>query len=120
MRSFFLEVPRELSEAAIVDGCTHWVAFLKVVLPQVKGGLAATALFVFILNWSDLLLALTLTDEHAKTATVFLNGLQEDEFRLEFGRQAALGLILIVPPALLGLAVQRYLVRGLTFGAVKR
>ena len=54
MRSFFQEVPREISEAAIVDGCTQWGAFFKAVLPQVKGGLAATALFVFILNWSRL------------------------------------------------------------------
>ena len=54
MRSFFQEVPREISEAAIVDGCTQWGAFFKAVLPLVKGGLAATALFVFILNWSRL------------------------------------------------------------------
>ena len=60
MRSFFQEVPREVSEAAIVDGCTQWGAFFKAVLPQVKGGLAATALFVFILNWSDFLIALVM------------------------------------------------------------
>lgn len=120
MRSFFQEVPRELSEAAIVDGCTHWGAFFKVVLPQVKGGLAATALFVFILNWSDLLIASVLTGERAQTAPVYLETLQADEFLRQFGPQAALAIILILPPAILGLAIQKHLVRGLTFGAIRR
>lgn len=120
MRSFFLEVPREIGEAAIVDGCTQWGAFFKAILPQVRGGLAATALFVFILNWSDFLIALVLTSNKVITAPVFLNGLQSAGAGQEYGPQAALGLILIVPPAILGLAIQRYLVRGLTFGAIKR
>jgi multiple sugar transport system permease protein len=120
MRSFFQEVPREISEAAIVDGCTHWSAFWKTELPLVKGGLAATALFVFILNWSDFLIALILTQEKALTAPVFLNSLSSSGSGQEYGRQAALAMILIVPPVLFGLAIQRYLVRGLTFGAIKR
>ena len=62
MKSFFDDVPRELDEAAIVDGSSNWGAFFKVVLPLVKGGLASTALFVFILNWSDFLVALLLTN----------------------------------------------------------
>ena len=120
MRSFFQEVPRELSDAAIVDGCTHWGAFFKVVLPQVKGGLAATALFVFILNWSDFLIALVMTQDNARTAPVFLQALQSGSAGQEYGKQAALAVILILPPAIFGLAIQKYLVRGLTFGAIKR
>jgi multiple sugar transport system permease protein len=120
VRSFFQETPREIAEAAIVDGCTHWGAFFKAVLPQVKGGIAATALFVFILNWSDFLIALILTQENARTAPVYLDSLQSSAQGQEYGRQAALGMILILPPAILGLAIQRYLVRGLTFGAIKR
>ena len=120
MRSFFQEVPREISDAAIVDGCTHWGAFFKVVLPQVKGGLAATALFVFILNWSDFLIALVMTQDHARTAPVFLQALQSGSAGQEYGKQAALAVILILPPAIFGLAIQKYLVRGLTFGAIKR
>jgi multiple sugar transport system permease protein len=120
MRSFFQEVPRELSDAAIVDGCTHWGAFFKVVLPQVKGGLAATALFVFILNWSDFLIALVMSQDKAKTAPVFLQALQSGSAGQEYGKQAALAVILILPPAIFGLAIQKYLVRGLTFGAIKR
>ena len=119
-RSFFQEVPRELSEAAIVDGCTHWGAFFKAVLPQVKGGIAATALFVFILNWSDFLIALVLTQQDATTAPVFLNSLVSGAQGREFGSQAALAVILMIPPIVFGLAINRYLVRGLTFGAIKR
>jgi multiple sugar transport system permease protein len=120
MRSFFQEVPREISDAAIVDGCTHWGAFFKVVLPQVKGGLAATALFVFILNWSDFLIALVMTQDNARTAPVFLQSLQSGSAGQEYGPQAALAVVLILPPAIFGLAIQKYLVRGLTFGAIKR
>src|SRR4029450_7703488 len=76
MRSFFQELPKEIGEAAIVDGCTQWGAFFKAILPQVKGGLAATALFVFILNWSDFLIALVLTDHNVVTTPVFLSGQQ--------------------------------------------
>ncbi len=120
MRSFFQEVPREVSEAAIVDGCTQWGAFFKAVLPQAKGGLAATALFVFILNWSDFLIALVMTQDRAQTAPVYLQSLQSGASGQEYGKQAALAMILIMPPAIFGLAIQRYLVRGLTFGAIKR
>lgn len=120
MRSFFQEVPREISEAAIVDGCTQWGAFIKAVLPQVKGGLAATALFVFILNWSDFLIALVMTQDKAKTAPVFLSSLTGGGSGQQYGVQAALAMILILPPAIFGLLIQRYLVRGLTFGAIKR
>jgi multiple sugar transport system permease protein len=120
MRSFFQEVPREVSEAAIVDGCSQWGAFFKAVLPQAKGGLAATALFVFILNWSDFLIALVMTQDQTKTAPVFLQSLQSGAAGQEYGKQAALAMILILPPAIFGLAIQRYLVRGLTFGAIKR
>jgi len=120
MRSFFQEVPREISEAAIVDGCTQWGAFFKVVLPQVKGGLAATALFIFILNWSDFLIALVMSQDAAKTAPVYLQSLQGGASGQEYGNQAALAMLLILPPAIFGLLIQRYLVRGLTFGAIKR
>jgi multiple sugar transport system permease protein len=120
MRSFFQEVPREISEAAIVDGCTQWGAFFKAVLPQVKGGLAATALFVFILNWSDFLIAKVMTQDTGNTAPVYLQSLQGGASGNEYGLQAALAMLLIIPPAVFGLLIQRYLVRGLTFGAIKR
>jgi multiple sugar transport system permease protein len=90
------------------------------VLPQVRGGLAATALFVFILNWSDFLIALVMSQNNAKTAPVYLQSLQSGASGQEYGKQAALAMILILPPAIFGLLIQKYLVRGLTFGAIKR
>ena len=72
-------------------------AFLRAALPLVEGGLAATAFFVFILNWSHLLIALVLTQDHARTATVFMQGLSTKAGSL-FGPQAALAVILLVLP----------------------
>jgi len=120
MKSFFDEVPRELDEAAIVDGSSNWGAFIKVVLPLVKGGLASTALFVFILNWSDFLVALLLTNRDWPTIPVFLNTLVSSEIGAQHGPKAALGLLAVIPPVVFGLIIQRYLVRGLTFGAIKK
>ena len=120
MKSFFDEVPREISEAAIVDGCTQFGAFRKSVLPLVKGGLATTALFVFILNWSDFLIALVLAGNNVVTAPVFLSQINSAATGQEFGSRAALGVILITPPLLLSILIQKHLVRGLTFGAIKR
>jgi multiple sugar transport system permease protein len=119
MRSFFLDVPREVSEAAIVDGCSHWGAFFKAVLPLVLPGLAATTFFVFILNWSDFVIGLVLTQQNATTATVFLQEFSTKAGAL-YGPQAALALLLMLPPLVLGVAIRRYLVRGLTFGAIKQ
>jgi multiple sugar transport system permease protein len=120
MKSFFDDVPRELDEAAIVDGSSNWGAFVKVVLPLVKGGLASTALFVFILNWSDFLVALLLTNRNWPTIPVFLNTLVSSEIGAQHGPKAALGLLAVIPPVVFGLLIQRYLVRGLTFGAIKK
>jgi len=86
----------------------------------VKGGLAATAFFVFILNWSDFLIAVVMTNRDTMTATVFLNSLQGDEFERQFGPQAALSLILILPTAILAITLRRYLVLGLTLGSIRR
>ena len=120
MKSFFDDVPRELDEAAIVDGSSNWGAFFKVVLPLVKGGLASTALFVFILNWSDFLIALLLTNRKWVTIPVFLNTLVTADSGAQHGPKAALGLVAAVPVIIFGIAIQKYLVRGLTFGAIKK
>jgi multiple sugar transport system permease protein len=120
MKSFFDDVPRELDEAAIVDGSSRWGAFFKVVLPLVKGGLASTALFVFILNWSDFLVALLLTNRKWTTIPVFLNTLVTADAGAQHGPKAALGLLAAIPVIVFGLLIQKYLVRGLTFGAIKK
>jgi multiple sugar transport system permease protein len=119
MKSFFDEIPREIGEAAIVDGCSHFGAFRKTILPLATGGLATTALFIFILNWSDFLIALVLSGNDVVTAPVFLSQIRSSTGQ-EFGAQAALGVILLIPPVVISIFIQRHLVRGLTFGAIKR
>ena len=118
MRSFFDDLPQEIDEAAIMDGCSPAMTFVRVILPLVRGGLAVTALFIFILNWSDLIVALTISQRYAITIPVQI-GLFESDAGHMYGVMSALGLIAVIPTLVFGLAIQRYLVRGLTFGAVK-
>ncbi len=120
MKTFFDDIPHELDEAAIVDGCSNIGAFFKVVMPLAKGGIASTALFVFILNWSDFLIALILTDRKWTTIPVHISKLQSALVGALYGPKAALGLIALIPPVFFGILIQKYLVRGLTFGAIKK
>jgi len=120
MMTFFDEVPREIEEAALVEGCTPWRVFRRVTLPLVKAPLATTVLFVFILNWSDYAVALLLTRKDWITIPVFMNALSTAMTGQMYGAKAALGLIAAIPPIVLGILIQKHLVRGLTFGALKQ
>ena len=120
MMTFFDEVPREIEEAALVEGCTPWRVFRRVTLPLVKAPLATTVLFVFILNWSDYAIALLLTRKDWITIPVFMNALSTAMTGQMYGAKAALGLIAAIPPVVLGILIQKHLVRGLTFGALKQ
>jgi multiple sugar transport system permease protein len=120
MMTFFDDVPREIEEAALVEGCTPWIVFRRVTLPMVKAPLATTILFVFILNWSDYAIALLLTRKDWITIPVFMNALSTAMTGQMYGAKAALGLIAAIPPVVLGILIQKYLVRGLTFGALKQ
>jgi multiple sugar transport system permease protein len=108
MKTFFDDIPKELDEAAIVDGCSSIGAFFKVVMPLAKGGIASTALFVF------------LTDRRWTTIPVHISKLQSAMVGALYGPKAALGMIAAVPPIVFGIIIQKYLVRGLTFGAIKK
>ncbi len=120
MKTFFDEVPIEIEEAARVDGCSHWRVFWRITLPIVKPGLATCALFVFILNWSDYLLALLLTQKEWVTLPVYMATLTSAMGGQMYGMKAALGVIAAIPPVIFGLLIQKHLVRGLTFGALKQ
>lgn len=119
MASFIDEVPRELEDSAQVDGLSAVESHFKVTLPLVKGGVAATALFLFILNWSEFILALCLS--HVKILTI---PVQVRAFvwysGMLYGPQSALGVVAIIPLIIFSLLIQRYLVRGLTFGAIRK
>jgi multiple sugar transport system permease protein len=120
MKTFFDDVPREIEEAALVEGCSRLRVFTRVTLPMMRAPLAAAALFVFILNWSDYLIALLLTTRDWVTIPVYMASLSSSMTGQLYGAKAALGLIAAVPPVVMGILIQRHLVRGLTFGALKQ
>lgn len=119
MQSFFDGIPRELDEAAMIDGHSRAGAFLHIVLPLTLPGLAATLGFVFTAAWSELLFALMLLS--GSSNTTFPVGLLSfvSRFSVDFGQMMAAGVLALIPAAAFFLLIQRYLVQGLTAGAVK-
>jgi multiple sugar transport system permease protein len=119
MQSFFDAIPRELEEAAMIDGATRFGAFSRIILPLTLPGIAATAGFVFTAAWSELLFALMLNSSaHASTFPVGLLSFVS-KFSVDFGQMMAAGVLALIPACLFFLMIQRFLVHGLTAGAVK-
>lgn len=118
MLGFFRDVPEEIEQAAIVDGCSLWQRFALIALPLVAPGLVAVTILTFIFAWNEFLLAAILTSFKARTLPVQLATFVGD-MGLLWGEMSALSVITIVPVLVLALLVQRLLIRGLTFGAVK-
>ncbi len=116
--SFFDEVPRDLDDAAMVDGASRFGAFSRIILGYVRGGLMATAVLAFIFSWNEFLLTLVLTTGQIRTVPV-ASSTFTTAFATEWGYLAALGTASIIPIFVFILLVQRHLVRGLTLGAVK-
>lgn len=118
MREFFLELPKDIEEAAMVDGCSVLSAFRHIVIPLSVPGLVALAVFCYIFSWNEFMLASVLTRSEA--VTLPLNVAQMQCTRgIEFGYIAVLGTLSILPAMVLAVAIQKYIVRGLTLGAVK-
>ncbi len=118
MRGFIEGVPRHVEEAAILDGASPWRVLLTITLPLVRGGLAATGLFVFILNWTEFLLAQVFTSQEAITIPVQVSRYVGAVGRF-YGPMAALGIVASIPVVVIGYIIQRYLVTGFTFGLVR-
>jgi multiple sugar transport system permease protein len=119
MESFFAEIPREVEEAARVDGSSKFQVLRYIAVPMARTGLATTAIFIFIATWTEFGLALSLTGSRdARTLPVALYQFV-GEFRVAWGPLTAAGTILLIPAVLFTASVQRHLARGLTFGAVK-
>ena len=115
----FDEVPRDLEEAALVDGDSRMGALVRVVLPLVAPGLAATAVFCLIVSWNEFLFALVLTQTDASmTLPVGIAG-RVTQYEIKWGVMSAAGAVAIVPILVFAMAMQKYLVRGLSLGAVK-
>ncbi|MCX7845913.1 MAG: carbohydrate ABC transporter permease [Dictyoglomaceae bacterium] len=117
--SFFNGIPKELDEAAYIDGASVWKTFLYLIFPLSAPGVAAMATLSFIMSWGEFLIALILTSSaKSQTLPIFL-GRYITGFRIAWGPLAAAGLVTMIPVIIFSFAMQRYLLRGLTFGAVK-
>jgi sorbitol/mannitol transport system permease protein len=118
MRSFLSEVPRELVEAAQIDGASFLRTLSQIVLPLALPGIGATALLCLIFVWNEFILAVNLTAVNASTLPVYISGFQTSE-GLFWAKMSAAATVAIAPVMIAGWAAQRSLVRGLTLGAVK-
>ncbi len=118
VRGFIDEIPKEVEEAAALDGVSRWTIPFKIVLPLVKGGLAAAALFVFILSWTEFGVALILTRFQATTLPIQLLKYQA-AIGTAYGPMAALSVLTAIPVIIFGYLIQKQLVRGLSMGAIR-
>jgi multiple sugar transport system permease protein len=115
---FVLQVPPELEEAAAIDGCGPIQVFYKVVLPLIKPGLAAAAIFTFRIAWNEFILALVLTDRATRTLPVAAS-LYITDIGVDWGKIMALGSLIAIPPLIFTFIAARQIITGLTAGAVK-
>ncbi|HEY8448524.1 MAG TPA: carbohydrate ABC transporter permease [Thermomicrobiales bacterium] len=115
---FFQGIPREIEDAALVDGATRFQAFRQVVIPVSLPGLLAAGIFAFVLSWNDFLFALILTGRDSRTMPVALASLMTSQGH-QVSAICAATIAMMIPIVLLTWVIQRFLVRGLTFGALK-
>lgn len=116
---FFRQIPKELSEAAQVDGCTRWQAFWKIEFPLAKSGIASAGIFAFLTSWNEYALASNLTrSTDSKTLPVGLMDFTA-QFTIDWAGMSAMAVIIIIPALILTFLVQKHLIAGLTFGGVK-
>jgi multiple sugar transport system permease protein len=118
LRQTFMDLPIELEESAFVDGASYLDTFLKNVLPLAAPSIAASGLIIFAFTWNEFLFALTLASKEAITVPVHMAG-GVDSRGVQFWFMAVRAMIAMIPPVMIALIAQRYIVRGLTLGAVK-
>jgi len=119
LKGYFDTIPRELEEAAVLDGCSRFMTFWRIILPLARPALAVTALFSFMTAWNEFILALTLMgDPRSYTLPVVLQG-YVDDYGTDWGSFAAGAILVSIPVIALFFALQRHFVEGLTAGSVK-
>jgi multiple sugar transport system permease protein len=119
MKGFFDGIPREVEEAAFVNGYTRFQAFFKVLVPMVKGGIAATTGFCFIFAWNEFTFATIISTRYAVTLPARIVAFMGTA-GFEWGRVAASGYILIIPILVLFILIRKYILMGMTFGVLGR
>jgi multiple sugar transport system permease protein len=118
MRGFIIDVPKEMDEAAFIDGCSVWGVFRRIILPVVRPGLVAAAIFAFISSWNEFLFALILTGGVVKTVPLVASEVITDKEVL-WGPMSAIGAMTAAPIIIFTFFVQKYIVRGMSYGAIK-
>lgn len=118
MIGFFEDIPAELREAALIDGCTDYGAFWRVAVPLVKPGVVATGILSFIFSWNNFLFSVILAGRNTRTLPIAVFNMIGYE-EINWGPLAAAATMITLPVIILTLIIQRHIVTGLTFGAVK-
>ena len=118
LQSFFAQTPPQLEEAARLDGANPFQTFFYVVMPMIKPGMAAAAIFSFRIAWNEFILALVLTDRFTRTMPVEIS-LSVSEHNIEWGKIMAVGMLIALPPLIFTFIASRQIITGLTAGAVK-
>lgn len=118
MKTFFDEIPKEIEEAARLDGCTEWMMFSRISLPISLPGLVTAAIFIFIFSWNELLFAMILSAGKSSTLPAMIPSLAMHTGTM-WGEVAAAAVVQTIPVIVFTFIAQRHLIRGLTFGAVK-
>jgi multiple sugar transport system permease protein len=120
LKGYFDSIPRELDEAAKVDGCSRLQAMLRVVLPNVRPGLTATAIITFIMAWDEFIIALTIMDKNEmRTLPVGIIQSFVGQFSIKWGEMMAASVITTIPVVIIFIFLGKHLIGGLTRGAVK-
>ncbi|MFA5015346.1 MAG: carbohydrate ABC transporter permease [Actinomycetota bacterium] len=120
LKGFMDGVPKEFTEAAMLDGLSEFKILFKVWIPLIKNGLMTTSLFLLILNWTEYTFALTLSSREVETVTLTLAKLFSNEAGTYYGPQSALGILAAIPTIIFGILIHKYLAYGFTFGALKK
>ncbi len=118
MPVYFRDIPVSLREAAIIDGCTEWQAFTRVMLPLVKASIAATAIMCMVLTWNEFLIALIMSGRNSQTLPVAVTSFMTFH-GTEWGPMCAAATIIMIPMIIFGFFVQKYFARGMVNGAIK-
>ncbi|MGG1311469.1 MULTISPECIES: carbohydrate ABC transporter permease [Cohnella] len=118
MATFFKDVPVDLEEAAMIDGCSKFEAFRRIAVPTAAPGIVATAILCLMFSWNDFAFASVFSGRGTQTVPVAAS-LLISQHGIQWGQAMATGTIIIMPMVICGLAVRKYLVRGLSMGAVK-
>ena len=118
MRSYFDTIPNELAEAGLIDGCSRMKAFFRIILPLAAPGIAATAMYIFIVAWNEVLFATVLTNETTRTYAIGLREF-EKQYTKDYGQLMAASIVVSAPVVVLFFAFQKLIVSGLTGGGVK-